>query len=60
VLYPSLGWSRLRGLAAILAGIPPYGTLVFEQWAAHKRRARGFKTYRHFLIYQVLSNALAA
>ncbi|MEJ0072868.1 MAG: DUF3817 domain-containing protein [Candidatus Saccharibacteria bacterium] len=57
VLYPSLGWSRWKGLGAILAGIPPYGSLLFEQWAAHKRRAHGFKTYRHYLVYTALSTA---
>lgn len=54
VLYPSLGWSRGKAISAILSGIPPYGSLMFEQWAAHRRRAHGFKTYRHYLAYQVL------
>jgi integral membrane protein len=54
-LYPSLGWPRLRGLFALAASVPPYGTLVFEQWAAHKRRAQGFKTYRHYLTYTALA-----
>jgi integral membrane protein len=39
--YSSLRWSRRRFVVAIVAGIPPYGTLVFEQWAAH-RRARDY------------------
>ena len=51
VLYPSLGWSRLKGFCAIVAGVPLYGSLLFELWAAHKRHARGFKSYRHFLAY---------
>jgi integral membrane protein len=50
-LYPSLGWSRWRGVTALLFSIPPYGTLVFEQWVAIKRHNAGFKTYRHFLVY---------
>jgi integral membrane protein len=53
-LYPSLGWSRWRGLFAMIAGIPPYGSLLFEMWEAHKRSSHGFKTYRHYLYYQVL------
>jgi integral membrane protein len=57
VLYPSLGWSRWRGLAALVCGVPPYGSLLFEQWAAHKRRNNGFKTYRHYLLYNVLVDA---
>jgi integral membrane protein len=54
VLYPSLGWSRWRALVALIAGVPPYGSLLFEQWAAHKRRAHGFKTYYHYLLYAAL------
>jgi integral membrane protein len=53
-LYPSLGWSRWRGVSALLASIPPFGTLVFELWAAHKRQNAGFKSYRHFMFYTVL------
>lgn len=56
-LYPSLGWSRWRALFALGFGVPPFGSLVFEQWAAYKRRNSGFKTYRHFLLYNVLLTA---
>ncbi len=56
-LYPSLGWSRWKGLFALAFSIPPYGTLVFEQWAARKRRNAGFKTYHHYLLYNVLLQA---
>src|SRR5438128_1566340 len=34
VTYSSLRWPRWKSLVAIAAGVPPYGTLVFEQWAA--------------------------
>jgi len=54
VLYPSLGWSRLRALFALAFSVPPYGTLLFEQWAARRRRSGGFKTYRQFLLYNLL------
>lgn len=54
-LYPSLGWSRWRGLLAALFSVPPYGSLVFEQWAAAKRHNAGFKTYRQFLLYNMLA-----
>lgn len=57
VLYPSLGWSRWRGMAALVAGVPPYGSLLFELYAAHKRHAKGFKTYQHFLLYNVIVTA---
>jgi integral membrane protein len=55
MLYPSLGWGRWRALFAVAASVPPYGTLLIEQWAAYKRRNAGFKTYRHFLLYNVLA-----
>src|ERR1700761_2919701 len=29
VLYPSLGWSRLQAVSAVIAGVPPYGSLLF-------------------------------
>jgi len=54
-LYPSLGWSRWRAIFALGFSVPPYGTLVFEQWAAAKRHNSGFKTYRHFLVYNALA-----
>ncbi len=54
-LYPSLGWSRWRAVFALGFGVPPYGTLVFEWYTAHKRHNFGFKTYRHYLLYNVLA-----
>ena len=54
VLYPSLGWGRSRGVLAVLVGIPPYGSLVFELWEAHRRSAHGFKTYQQYLLYNVI------
>jgi integral membrane protein len=53
-LYPSLNWTRIHGVVALLASVPPYGTLLVEQWASHKRHSSGFKTYRHFLLYNLL------
>jgi hypothetical protein len=38
VFAPSQGWSRRRTLIAGLASVPPYGSLLFEQWAAYQRR----------------------
>ena len=46
-MYTSLRWSRKRFFLALVSGVPPYGSLIFEQWAAHKRRrhhTRGFLT----------------
>ena len=37
VLSPSQGWSKWRTVIAGFASVPPYGSLIFEQWAAHKR-----------------------
>ncbi len=37
LVYSSTGWSRKKILFAIAAGVPPYGTLVFEQCAAYIR-----------------------
>jgi integral membrane protein len=45
ITYTSLGWSRKKFLVAILAGIPPYGTLVFEQWNSIARRTRLGRAY---------------
>lgn len=53
-LYPSLGWSRWCGLFALGFSVPPYGTLLFEQWAAGKRHSAGFRTYQHFLLYNLI------
>lgn len=49
-LYPTLGWSRKLSFVALLASLPPYGSLVFEQWAQHKRRTAEFKSYSCCLI----------
>lgn len=54
VLYPSLGWSRLRALFALAFSAPPYGSLLFERWMSHRRQANGFKNYRSYLLYNAL------
>jgi len=53
-LYPSLGWSRWKALFALAFSVPPFGTLVFEQWAARERRNNGFRNYQQYLLYNVL------
>lgn len=58
VLYPSLRWSRPQALLAIIAGVPPYGSLVFEQWAARNRsRARLTVTVRNAYYRQLIQPA---
>ena len=44
-LYPNLRWSRRQALVALLASVPPYGSLLFEQWAWHVHRQREFQMY---------------
>lgn len=38
VMSPSLGWSLRRTIIAGIASVPPYGSLMLEQWAARERR----------------------
>lgn len=52
--YPSLAWSRWKALVALALSVPPYGSLAFERWAAWRRRAHGFRTYRQYLLYNRL------
>lgn len=56
-VYSSLEWSRQKFLLAVLAGIPPYGTLVFEQWTAHKRRATQRQVYFHSMLLAITTAA---
>lgn len=52
--YTSLRWSRQKFLVAVLVGIPPYGTLLFEQWAARARSQRLRRIYfRSVLLFAV-------
>lgn len=53
-LYPCLGWSRKRAVVALAASVPPYGTLLFEQWASHRRHVSAFKTYHRVAVYNTL------
>jgi integral membrane protein len=56
-LYPSLGWSRGKAILAGLASIPPYGSIIFEQWAAHRRSRTAIITYNRCLAYVSLCMA---
>ncbi|GAA1999927.1 hypothetical protein GCM10009799_28960 [Nocardiopsis rhodophaea] len=33
-----LGWNLLTGGLALVASVPPFGTVVFERWASHTGR----------------------
>ena len=37
-VYPSLAWSRSKTLLAFIAGVPPYGSLIFELWASKENK----------------------
>lgn len=52
--YSSLEWSRKRVIVAAVASVPPYGTLVFEQWAAYQRRSQALKTYRAVTVRAII------
>ena len=55
LLYPSLYWSRWRAVIAVIAGIPPYGSLLFELWTSHERRRRARETWLLSLRYVYLN-----
>ena len=55
VLYPSLRWSFGRALVAGLASVPPYGSLVMEQWEGRRRLARHGRQQLHFAVYRTLA-----
>ncbi len=54
VTYSSLHWSRKRMLVAGIASVPPYGSLIFEQWAAYQRRSQALKIYREISVRAVI------
>ncbi len=54
-LYPNLRWSRGRAFVALLASVPPYGSLLFEQWAAHQRRTSELRVYRRVWLLTLLT-----
>jgi integral membrane protein len=58
--YSSLGWSRKKFLLAVLVGVPPYGTLLFEQWAMHLRRTEFWQTHLYSMTGVVIADKLQA
>lgn len=54
-LYPTLRWSRKRACVALLASVPPYGSLLFELWAHSSRQHSQFQAYTSCIAYAVLS-----
>lgn len=55
-LYPTLRWSRRRAFVALMASVPPYGSILFERWAHHVRRSSQFSDYRCCLALAVLTS----
>jgi integral membrane protein len=55
--YTSLRWSRLKFLVAILAGVPPYGSLLFEQWTARTRRNRLSKQHYRTILFSTITQS---
>ena len=60
VLSPSQNWSTKRTIIAGLASVPPYGSLIFEQWAAHKRRRLHLHQSVSVALYSNLLNGAAS
>jgi len=56
-LAPSLGWGWFKTIVAGLFSVPPYGTLVFEQYAARDRDWTDIKHLHGVVCYQsVIAN----
>ncbi len=58
--YTSLRWSRKKFLVAIIAGVPPYGSIIFEQWADRVRRKRNIHELYNILIFAELNRSILA
>jgi integral membrane protein len=59
VVYSSLRWSRKKFLLAAVAGVPPYGTLIFEQWASRRRKNQLCRAQFNSIVLTVLLNRLS-
>ncbi len=57
--YTSLRWSRGKFVFAALAGVPPYGSLLFEQWAAYQRRTKLSRRHTRTIVLAILNQRLS-
>lgn len=57
-LYPTLHWSRKRAFVALLASVPPYGSILFEQVARHLWHRSQFRTYQYCLALAVMTEGI--
>ena len=55
-IYTSLRWPRWQFGLGVLAGIPPYGSLIFEQLAARYRRRTAIRTLIRLVWYFKLAS----
>lgn len=46
----SLRWSKLEFLVAAAVSVPPYGTLVYEKFLAHRRKQIAAKAHRELVV----------
>jgi integral membrane protein len=51
LLYPSQRWSKKRTIIAGFASVPPFGSLMFEQWAAHMRNRENLSRSLSLTLY---------
>lgn len=52
LVSPSLGWSWWRILLAGACSAPPFGSLLFERWAAHDRDWTGLQALHGLTMLQ--------
>lgn len=52
--YASLRWSRKRTVIAVLASVPPFGTLIFERWEAYRRQRQAAKHRRDLSVRAII------
>lgn len=57
-LYPTLHWSRHRACIAFIASIPPYGSLIFEQWASRNRKHEQLMIFQNCIFLAAVSSMI--
>lgn len=56
VLSPSLKWSWFRIFVAGACSVPPYGSLIYEQWSAAHRKITHFGRVSAITVYKLMTN----
>lgn len=56
-LYPTLKWSRKQAFIALLASVPPYGSIIFEEIARHIYYRKQIDTLFSCLVLAVLNTS---